>query len=265
MVNKGRPRLKPDARRDRILALIHERERVSVDELSALLDSSHETLRRDLGLLADAGRIRKYHGGATLPDFGQEGPFAQRMLAAVQEKRAIAQVAAQLFGQGDTIFVDTGTTTLIFAQALARRPGVTVITNGIEIGRVIADAGGKVFIVGGEYRPELGEMVGPLAVEQIERFHAAHAVLTAGAIGVGGPMDFELEEAQVARAMIRQARSVTILADASKFDKAALFQLCPLARISRLVIDRPPGGELAGALAAAGVEVLIAPESGNYD
>jgi len=245
------------------MALVQERERVSVDELAELLDSSRETLRRDLGLLADAGRIRKFHGGAALPDLGQEGPFAQRMLTAVQEKRAIAQAAAQLFGKGDTIFVDTGTTTLIFAQALAHRPGVTVITNGLEIGRTIADAGGKVFIVGGEYRPELGETVGPLAVEQIERFHAAHAVLTAGAIGVGGPMDFELEEAQVARAMIAQARSVTILADSSKLDRAALFQLCPLSRITRLVVDAAPSEALAAALGDAGVEVLIASAVGR--
>lgn len=259
MVNKRQKRLKPDARRDRILALVHERGRVTVDELAALLDSSRETLRRDLGLLADAGRIRKFHGGAALPDLGQEGPFAQRLLTAVQEKRAIASAAAQLFGAGDTIFVDTGTTTLIFAQALARRPGVTVITNGLEIGRTIAEAGGKVFIVGGEYRPELGEMVGPLAVEQIERFHAGHAVLTAGAIGIGGPMDFELEEAQIARAMIAQARSITILADSAKLDKAALFQLCPLSRISRLVVDAPTSEEFAAALVAAGVELVVAP------
>ncbi len=262
MVNKKRVSVKPEERREQIVALLHERQRVSVDELAERLDSSRETVRRDLGLLADTGRIRKYHGGAMRPDIGQEGPFSQRMLTAVEEKRAIARAAAELYDEGDTVFVDTGTTTLAFAQELSRRAGVVVITNGVEIARIISDAGGKVFVIGGEYRSELGETVGPLAIEQIDRFQAAHAVIAAGALDSGGPMDFELEEAQIARAMVRQARFLTVLVDSSKLDKTALFRVCPLNRLDRLVVDRAPNEDLANALEAANVTIIIPPLGG---
>lgn len=249
---------KPDARRERIVEIVHQRERVSVDQLAALLGSSRETVRRDLSLLSDARRIRKYHGGAMMPDAMKEGPLAHRLQVAVSQKTAIARAAAALFDAGDTIFVDMGTTTLSFAHALVERPGLTVITNGPEIARVAAEGGAKVFVIGGEYRSDFGEMAGPLAVEQIERFHAAHAVITIGALAENGPMNFQLEEAQIARAMIAQARSVTVLADRSKLGKAALFQVCPLATLDRLVIDHAPDAAMMAALDAAEVEVIVA-------
>lgn len=252
--------MKPALRRERIVALIHEHEheRMTVDALAGLLGISRETVRRDLTILGDAGRIRKYHGGAMRIDGHREGPFVDRMMDAAREKRAIARTAAELFTPGDTLFVDVGTTTFIFAQALAGRSDLTVITNGLDIARVVAEGGGKTFMIGGEYRAALGETAGPLAIEQIERFHAAHAVITVGGISSDGAMDFQLEEAQVARAMIAQARTLTVLADASKLGRDGLFQVCPLDVIDRLVTDRAPSPRLADALALASIEVIVA-------
>ncbi|MDQ0391939.1 DeoR/GlpR family DNA-binding transcription regulator [Labrys monachus] len=253
--------MKPGIRRERIVDLVREHERMSVDDLAGLLGSSRETIRRDLTELDGRGHIRKVHGGAVMPEAPREGAFPARLSEAIREKRAVARAAAALFGEGDTLFIDTGTTTLLFAEELARRPGITVITNGPQIARTVAAGGGKVFVIGGEYRADVGEMTGSLAVEQIARFHAAHAVITVGGIGRDGAMDFLLDEAQVARAMVAQARSVTVIADGSKLGRMALFQVCPLGRIDRLVVDVRPEGSLAEALTSAGVEVVVADPS----
>ena len=248
----------PEQRRDRIVDLLRERERVSVEFLAAELAASPETLRRDLAALPDRGLIRKFHGGASLPESAGEGAFHTRLSEHPREKRAVARRAAALFSPGDTLFVDTGTTTLAFAEELARGTGLTVVTNSATIAQLLGRSGNRAFLVGGEYRDEAAQTLGALAVDQIGRFHAGHAVLTVGAIEPAGVMDYDLGEAELARAMIAQAQTVTVIADASKLGRRGLFLVCPLARIDRLVVDAPATGALADALRAAGVEVILA-------
>jgi DeoR family transcriptional regulator, glycerol-3-phosphate regulon repressor len=257
-------------RRDRILALVRREQRVAVDLLAEKLDASHETIRRDLADLAIRGLVRKFHGGAALPENSvadeiTEGSFQARLTEHVGEKRLVAQAAAALFAPGDTLFVDTGTTTFVFAEELARVSGLTVITNSVLIAQAITrGAGGsRVFLLGGEFNEEAAETLGPLVIEQIHQFHAVHAVLTVGAITTQGLLDFSMEETEVARAMIEQANQVTVLADGSKLHKAGLFQVCPLASINRLVIDRPPSGAIDGALREAEVEMVVASTLGD--
>src|SRR5215213_7325852 len=123
-------------RRERIVDLVRDRNRVTVDQLANFLQASKETIRRDLTELAERGIIRKVHGGATTPGLSlptdrSESPFALRLQASLRAKRAISRKAASLFGAGDTLFIDAGSTTLYFAEELARRPSLTVITNSI--------------------------------------------------------------------------------------------------------------------------------------
>jgi DeoR family transcriptional regulator, glycerol-3-phosphate regulon repressor len=251
--------LRPEERRDRIVDLLREGARVSVDALAAALQASRETVRRDLAELARRGLVRKFHGGAGLPEPAGEGPFQTRMSEHPREKRAIGRRAAALFGPGDTLFVDTGTTSVVFAEELAKGTGLTVVTNCLTIAQLVSGSGrgNRAFLIGGEYRDAAAQTLGALAVEQIARFHAAHAVLTVGAIDPAGIMDFDLGETEVARAMIAQARTVTVIADSSKLGRRGLFEVCPLARVDRLVVDRLADGPLAAALQAA-VEVIVA-------
>ncbi len=85
---------------------------------------------------------------------------------------------------------------------------------------------------------DASEAVGPLAIEQVRRFRADHVVLTVGALhAVRGIMDYNIDEAEIARAMIDQAAALTVLADASKLGRSALFEVCPIERVHRLVTD----------------------------
>lgn len=252
--------MRPDERRHKILELIRQRERVAVEELSAMFGASYETIRRDLAALSGQGLVNKYHGGASLPPSSlKENAFQTRMHESAAEKRAIANAAAALFSPNDSLFIDTGTTTLFFAQALANIEDLTVITNSSAIATTVGAAGHRTFLIGGEYHADAGENLGPLAIEQVGRFNAEHAVLTIGALDREGAMDFSIEEAEMARAMVARVNCVTVIADSSKLGRRALFHLLPLDRIDRLVVDRPPSTPLHEALIAAGVEVVIAP------
>jgi DeoR family glycerol-3-phosphate regulon repressor len=253
----------PRERREKILELLRASEsgRVTVEDLARILKSSPETIRRDLTQLSSRSLVSKFHGGASLPQPSGEGPFRTRMADSLRQKRAIARVAAGLFRPGDTLLVDTGSTTIVFAEELSRQTGLTVITNSVLIAQTMTRGrnGNRAFLIGGEYSDEAMVNLGALAVQQVAQFHAIHAVITVGAIEAEGAMDFTLEESELARAMIGQVRKLTVIADSSKLEKAGLFRVCRLDAIDRIVTDAQPKGPLADALNAAEVEVLIAP------
>jgi DeoR/GlpR family transcriptional regulator of sugar metabolism len=144
---------------------------------------------------------------------------------------------------------------------LARQSGLTVITNSVSIAQTMTRSrnGHRAFLIGGEYSDDAMENLGALAVHQVSQFHAIHAVITVGAVEMEGAMDYTLEEAEIARAMIAQARQLTVIADSSKFEKAGLFRVCRLNAVDRLVTDARPKGALSEAFAAAGVEIVVAP------
>lgn len=253
--------MRPNMRRTAILELVRQHSRLSVADLSGRIGTSQETIRRDLSSLAAQNLLRKFHGGAEMPIADRESPFSVRMGEHATQKRQIAHLAATLPGDGESLFIDTGSTTLAFAAELARRNRLTVVTNSPVIAGQLQRASGcaGVFLLGGKYHSEVDETVGPLCIEQIRRFRTTHAFLTIGALGAEGIMNFDIDEAEVARAMVGQADQVTILADSSKFTRRALFEVGPLSCAARLVTDaRPPDG-LSHALETAGVEVLIAP------
>jgi len=247
-------------RHARIVDIVAQKGRVSVEELAQLHQVSHETIRRDLVSLDRSRLLRRFHGGAAALSADQEGPFSLRMTDHVEEKRRIARRAASLFGAGDSLFIDTGSTTQVFAEELARVQGLTLITNSQRIAQAVArSSGSEVLMIGGSYRPEARECLGPLAIEQIRRLNAQHCVLTIAALDAEkGAMDFDIGEAEVARAMIERSERLTIIADASKFERRALMEVCPLEAIDRIVTDRLPAPALAAALRAADVEVIVA-------
>ncbi|MDO6584738.1 DeoR/GlpR family DNA-binding transcription regulator [Salipiger sp. 1_MG-2023] len=258
--------MKPEQRRELIVQLVETLGEVHVDALAERYGSSRETIRRDLSALDARGRLRKFHGGARgIAAPGEpgltEGPLDARLATLRVEKDAIGQRAATLFGEGATLFVDTGSTTIAFARALARRRGLTVISNSSQIAAALAQSDGRhrLYLLGGEIAAEGRETLGALAIQQLQQFTAEHAVLTIGAMTPDGIMDYDLRETELARAMIARAASVTVLADHSKLDRAAVFEVASLGSIDRLVTDRAPSPEMGAALRSAGVEVIVAP------
>lgn len=250
----------PFARQVKITDMVRSNKRVTVNELARQLAISKETVRRDLTALAKAGKVVKFHGGATLPTLDSEGSFSSRMGENVIAKAQIAARASRLISPGETIFVDTGSTTYYFAEKISEIVGLTVITNSAEVARIVTASASPTscFLLGGQYSGSNRQTVGNMATGQVASFQAHHAIITVGAVGETGVMDFSIEEAQMAQAMIRQAKQVTVIADSSKFNKIASFKVCDLRQITNLVCEEPPTGNLEIFLRDAGVRILLA-------
>jgi len=253
--------MKRTERQRKVLELVRRQDRASVEELSTLLQISYETVRRDLSDLEATGSIQKVHGGAILPRMFGEGPFQQRMAENAEAKVRISKTAAPLFSGGETVFINTGSTTLYFIERLCETSGLTIITNSSAIARVAsnAKADNRVFLLGGEFSSNNHQTIGTMVAAQARLFQAHHTVMTIGAMDSNaGAMFFSIEEAQTAIAMIEQSQSLTVLADRSKFDQIASFKVCALNQIDRLVCEEMPSGDLGKALKNAGVEMIQA-------
>jgi DeoR family glycerol-3-phosphate regulon repressor len=252
--------MRPQERQLKIIDILRRTGHASVDELVAEFNSSAETIRRDLSALAHSGKIQKVHGGALLPSNQQgEGPFQQRMAENIAAKRMIAEKARNLIAAGDTLLIDTGSTTLIFAEEIASIKDLTVITNSAEIAKIIAAAknNSKVFLLGGEYNSDNRQTLGAMLTAQLEQFHVQHAILTVGSLNAQvGAADFNVEEAVVARAMLQRAKNSILLVDSSKFNHAGLFVVAKLDQFDQLVCEVEPDQALKTALEEADVELI---------
>lgn len=257
-MSKRRLALRPDYRRAAIWDLIESRGEVSVEALAEKFDASLETIRRDLGALADAGRVRKVHGGAVRVSPHKESVFGERTKHNALAKQIIARKLVGVVSPGQTLFMDTGTTTLACAQTLADVPGLTVITNSFRIADAITSKGSSsnVIAVGGNYRHDNAQTVGAATVAEIGHFRADLAVLTIGALDDRGAYDFSAEEAQVARAMRENADQLCVVADLSKLNKHSTYKVCDHQDIDKMILDDAPGDALSDVLRAADVEVL---------
>ena len=248
-------------RQYKLIEFVRRRGKVSVEDLATLLSASRETIRRDLTHLSEIGKIQKVHGGARMPHIMGEGSFKQRQSEHVDAKMAIAHLAADLFNPGETLFVDTGSTTLFFVEAIGNAGvnDLTIITNSTAIARTCATANRntRTFLLGGEFSADNSQTIGAVATTQIRSFRAHHAILTIGALDArSGAMDYNVDEAQIARAMVEQSESVTVLADSSKMGALASFEVCPLIAIDRLVTDKAPPNDMLEDLEAAGIKVI---------
>jgi DeoR family glycerol-3-phosphate regulon repressor len=251
--------MRPHERQLQIADLVRNQGKASVEQLALNFATSAETIRRDLTILAANGKLRKVHGAAlALRDYG-EGLFAQRMQLNADAKRQIADKARALVTPGDTLFIDTGSTTLLLAQALGSIDNLTIVTNSTAIAAAISSGNdtASVYLLGGTYRQDNRQTCGAMALNQIAGFHANLAILTVAAVSAEtGMMDFSDDEANIARAMIAHAERSIVLADASKFDRTAPFVVASISQVGTLVCDRIPGGLLNQRLEQAGVSVI---------
>jgi DeoR family glycerol-3-phosphate regulon repressor len=232
----------------------------SVADLSQRLSVSAETIRRDLRLMAERGEILKMHGAAALPHAVGEAPFERRMRENAHGKRAIARRAAEAIEDGDSIMLDTGTTTSYLARELLQKRGLTVVTNSCDIARTLSTVNGnRVHIAGGELQGDNGAAFGNSTIAFVQRFTVRHAIITAGALDPAtGINDYNLAEAEFAAMVLSRGERAVVITDHSKFGKSALVNVCSFAALDCLVTDAQPPADLAQALAAAGVAVEIA-------
>ncbi|NBE06476.1 DeoR/GlpR family DNA-binding transcription regulator [Paragemmobacter ruber] len=246
-------------RQGELLKLLDGRGMLPIAEVAAALGISAETARRDIRALVEAGSAVRSHGAVGLAGQTGEAPFDRRMRENAAGKRAIARAVAAGIADGASVMLDTGTTTSFIARALLRHRRLVVVTNSSDIARILATVNGnRVFMAGGELRGDSGAALGASALEFIGRFSVEHAIISAGAVDAGGVMDYDLQEAEFARAVLTCGAQRVVATDATKFGRRGVIRVCGFAMVDALVTDQPPPPDLAAALRGAETAVRIA-------
>lgn len=253
-------------RHGEILRLLQEEGTVTIASLADRLGVSLETVRRDVKPLTSDGSVLKMHGAIGLPSMIGEAPFERRMRENADAKRVIARMVAATIRDGESIMLDTGTTTSFLARELLAHRRLTVVTNSSDIARTLATINGnKVYMAGGELRSDSGAAFGVSAIEFVSRFSVSHAIISTGAIdAVMGVMDYDLEEAEFARMVLSRGQRSLVITDHSKFGRLGLVQVCGFDSFSELATDRSPPHDIAAALEQAGARLSIAGEEAGF-
>jgi DeoR/GlpR family transcriptional regulator of sugar metabolism len=250
-----------EERRTQILQIVRAEGRARVNELANRFSSSAVTIRNDLNELHQRGLVLRSHGGAVLPDtILRESPVHERLKTHAEEKRRIGAIAATLINDGETIILDSGTTTLEIARQIKNKQGLQVITNGVNIAAELLDAREvQTFIVGGTLRVDSASIVGRSTEEMFEQFSADKLFLS----GAGCDPDFgvsgaNLEETMVNRAMVRIAREIILVADASKFSKRSMVRIAPFSEIDTVISDTGLREEMQEKVRGLGCNLILA-------
>lgn len=254
-------RLLSEERRRKILEVLDRQDQVTVSDLVERFGISAVTARADLDALAAMGALVRSHGGAVKPATpAPDYPLDFKENLHRGEKRRIGKAAAQLIEPGETVIMDSGTTTVEVARALKALPTrpVTVITNALNVAYELGNAAQvPVIMLGGMLRPNSYCLVGPQAENTLRDLNADHLFL--GVDGLNpevGPSTPDILEAQLNAMMIRVARQVTVVADSTKFRKRSLCAIARMEAIHRIITDDGVPPAILSMLKARGVEVL---------
>ena len=253
-MGKGQSQKIPAQRRAELVALLRERGAAPIWELSAALQASESTVRRDLDQLDAEGLVHRTHGGAVFTGRSTfEPPFIDRRWHNPDEKVRIGRFAAHLLEPGQSVLFDSSSTVLNAAEALVQQPiDITAVTNDVNIASILAMASDaiKVVVPCGEIRAGSFTLLGSTTKSFLERLHVDVAFV--GIHAITGPMLSEgsLEIAEVKQTIIRAAERVVLLADHSKFGPAAFYEVAHADAVHDLVTDRDAPQDALDALQA---------------
>lgn len=252
------PQISP--RQEHIVTLVRTNGYMSNEDLAQHFNVAVQTIRRDVGFLADKGFLCRHHGGATPVSTVENIAYNERQILNFNAKEAIGRYAAALIPDRSSLFINIGTTTESFARALSTHHDLRVITNNLHVASLISGRTDfKTIIAGGQVRPQDGAIVGAGAIDSLAAFRAEFGVIGISGIEEDGTLlDFDLDEIQCARAIIRHSRRVLLLADHTKFSRHPMGRVGDLSDIDDLITDRPVSAEFQEHLTNASVTLHIA-------
>lgn len=248
-------------RQEQLVALVRQQGFAEVEGLATRFDVTPQTIRRDLVLLCDAGLLRRYHGGVSLPTSSVENlAYAARKSLQAREKRRIAALLAQHIPDDASLFINIGTTNEDVARALMGHSGLRVITNNLNVAVMMsANPSFEVMVAGGLVRGRDQGVTGEATIELIRQFKVDFGVIGISGIDPDGTLlDFDFHEVRVAQAIIEHSRQVFLAADHSKLGRNAMVRLGSISRVQAWFTDRAPPPELAAVLDEGGTRVYVA-------
>ena len=231
-----------DERQARIAELVMTRGRARIGELASQFGVTEPTIRKDLSALQQRGMLKRTYGGALALHPIVDREFAGRAGTNRSGKEAIAAACLELLRDGDSVFLDSGTTVDALARALASgqrdRLRLSVLTNTIAVASTLADVPGiDCVLLGGQLQPSEGSLIGPLALENLQRFAFSVAFLGVSGFSELGISVGSLSEAAVKAAVIERARRVVVATDHSKVGATDFARISGLDEIDVVVMD----------------------------
>jgi DeoR family transcriptional regulator of aga operon len=246
-------------RRDKIIHKIQSEGSVRVDELSEEFDVSTVTIRNDLDFFEEKGLIHRTYGGALLRNNVYNDPsLEEKQKINVDKKRRIGEYAADLVNDGDSIILDSGTTTREIALRLKDKKNIVLMTNAINTAVELAGVSEiQLMLTGGVLRDKSYSLVGPEAERTMNNYYFDKLFL-----GVDG-MDFEHglttfnpQEAQLNRLMVERSNQVIAVTDSSKFGRHSFSYICDLSPIGMVITDDEISPEFEQGLKKRDIEVV---------
>ena len=224
-------------RKQVILETVIREKFVSLDYLVHALNTSESTIRRDLDELESEHKLRRVHGGAESLHFLQEEESNQeKSIKSIQEKTAIAKMAASLIQEHDVIFIDAGTTNELLVNEL-HDPRVTVVTNSIHHATKLVERNIPTVIIGGKVKRSTDASIGGVALNQIGQLNFDKAFIGMNGIDDGFFTTPDMEEGAIKRAILENAKKTYVLADLSKLGQTSVVKVAPLAKASIITIQ----------------------------
>jgi DeoR family transcriptional regulator, glycerol-3-phosphate regulon repressor len=247
-------------RQTEILDIARSEGRVLVEELAQRFDVTLQTIRRDLGDLAEAGLVDRVHGGAVARTGVVNIGYEQRRKMNEGAKAAIARVCAADIPDNCSLILNLGTTTEAVARELIHHRNITVVTNNMNVANILAgNPGCEIMVTGGALRRSDGGLVGELTTQFIEQFKVDYAIIGSSALDLDGDLlDFDLAEVRVSRAILRQSRKVFLVTDHSKLGRSAPARIASLSELDAVFTDQPLPDQLTRACDGWGTRVVVA-------
>jgi len=253
--------MKQDGRSEYILNILQKKNQVNVLEIAGHFNVAPMTIRRDLAFLERKGLLVKRYGGAVKTGGGERlFSFAERLGFHKVEKKAIGKRAARLASDGETIFIDCGSTPFQIAPHLIGRKNLRIITNSLPVvSEIIHDTNLRVVLIGGEIANDRRASQGPLAEKMISGFRADKAFIGADGVSTeGGLSAFNESEGVITRKMADLSREVYLVCDSSKLGKDSFYNFAPLSKLTALITDSRADRDVLSGLRKSGVTVITA-------
>lgn len=254
------------SRENYLMNVLHSTGRITTNEAVELLDISEATVRRMFSGMEKEGKVVRNYGGVQLANGAQEYSFEANEKAFTSEKNQIGKVAASLVEDGDTLYLDCGTTIFHMTLALNERiakgefSSLNIITNSIaNVQAIMENSQCRVVLVGGEYNHNRRDFSGPITEKWIAPFHFTKCFL--GSDGVTEQMGFTSNQFDISSlntCVLKQSAHAFVLLDSSKFNRRSLVSYAALRDVQTIVTNVLPDEALQQLLKAAGIQILTA-------
>ena len=226
----------PVERQSKIIEMISNNGSVQVDELARLLDVSLMTIRRDLEKMKQEGKIDRCHGGAIVK---REVPYTEKRELEPEGRHRIAEQCILLLKKGQVVYLDAGTTTYEIAKRLFDIPNLTIITNDLEIARLILQSNANLIICGGVVQKSTGSMIGAMANMMMDNLRVDIAFLGAQSIDDQyNVLTPTMDKAVMKQTICRNTKEKYLVVDSSKFGRQALIKINHMSDYTAVITNK---------------------------